>query len=66
MMAIDKDAPSVQLIRSPEHKHTDGDVPELVPAAGLEAAARAFAKILDQANELDLEELQAAPVRSSR
>ena len=66
MMAIDKDAPSVQLIRSPEHKHTDGDVPELVPAAGLEAAARAFAKILDKANELDLEELQAAPVRSSR
>ncbi|HIE94694.1 MAG TPA: M28 family peptidase, partial [Acidobacteria bacterium] len=34
MMAIDKDAPSVQLIRSPEHKHTDGDIPALVPAAG--------------------------------
>ena len=66
MMAIDKDAPSVQLIRSPEHKHTDGDVPALVPAAGLEAVARAFAKILDGANELDLEALQAAPVRSSR
>lgn len=66
MMAIDKDAPSVQLIRSPEHKHTDGDVPELVPAAGVEAVARAFAKIIDGANQLDLAELQPAPVRSSR
>ena len=66
MMAIDKDAPSVQLIRSPEHKHTDGDVPSLVPAAGLEAVARAFAKIIDQANTLNLDELQAAPRRSSR
>ena len=65
-MAIDKDAPSVQLIRSPEHKHTDGDVPSLVPAAGLEAVARAFAKIIDQANTLNLDELQAAPRRSSR
>ena len=58
MMAIDKDAPSVQLIRSPEHKHTDGDIPALVPAAGLEAVARAFAKIIDQVNTLDLAELQ--------
>ncbi len=58
MMAIDKEAPSVQLIRSPEHKHTDWDIPELVPAAGIEAVARAFAKIIDQANTLDLEELR--------
>ena len=66
MMAIDKEAPSVQLIRSPEHKHTDWDVPELVPAAGLEAAARAFAKIVDQVNTLDLDELQPERRMSSR
>ena len=66
MMAIDKDAPSVQLIRSPEHKHTDGDIPALVPAAGMEAVARAFAKIIDGANTLDLTELQAAPMSSRR
>ena len=66
MMAIDKEAPSVQLIRSPEHKHTDGDIPGLVPAAGLEAVARAFAKIIDQVNTLDLAALQSAPLRSSR
>ncbi len=60
MMAIDKEAPSVQLIRSPEHKHTDWDIPELVPAVGIEAVARAFAKIIDQANTLDIDELRPA------
>ena len=64
MMAIDKDAPSVQLIRSPEHKHTDGDVPELVPSAGLEAVARAYAKIIDEVNQLDIAQL-TRPVLSS-
>ena len=59
MMAIDKEAPSIQLIRSPEHKHTDGDVPALVPAAGLEAVGRAFAKIIDEVNKLDISELEA-------
>ena len=59
MMAIDKEAPSVQLIRSPEHKHTDADIPTLVPAAGLEAVARSFAKIVDEVNTLDLDALQA-------
>ena len=66
MMSIDRAAPSVQLIRSPEHKHTDGDIPSLVPAAGLEAVARAFAKIIDEVNTLDLAALQATRMRSSR
>ena len=66
MMAIDKEAPSVQLIRSPEHKHTDGDIPELVPAAGLEAVARAFAKIIDEVNELDMGELTRPVMDASR
>ena len=34
MGQIDDLAPSVQLIRSPEHKHTDLDVPELVSGGG--------------------------------
>lgn len=66
MMAIDKEAPSVQLIRSPEHKHTDGDVATLVPAAGLEAVARAFAKIIDGVNTLDLVDLQPVQMRSAQ
>lgn len=35
-----------------------GDVPALVPATGLEAVARSFAKIIDEVNTLDLLELQ--------
>ena len=53
MGAIFKLAPSLQIIRSPETKHTDGDVPEMVPAAGLAAVGRSFAKIIDEANKLD-------------
>ena len=34
MGAIFRLAPSLQLIRSPENKHTDADVPEIVPAVG--------------------------------
>ena len=57
---IDEEAPSIQLIRSPEHKHTDLDIPALVPSVGLEAVTRAFAKIIDGVNTLSLEELQRA------
>jgi hypothetical protein len=53
MGAIFKLAPSLQIIRSPETKHTDGDVPEMVPAQGLAAVGRSFAKIIDEANKLD-------------
>ena len=45
--------PSVQLIHSPEIKHTDQDVPEIVPAVGLQAVGRAFAKIIDEVNRLE-------------
>lgn len=55
---IDEEAPSIQLIRSPEHKHTDLDVPALVPSVGLEAVTRAYAKIIDGVNELSLPELR--------
>jgi hypothetical protein len=66
MGAIFKLTPSLQLIRSPENKHTDADIPEYVPAAGLEAVGRAYAKIIDEANKLDLKALSAAtPARTS-
>ena len=50
-------APSVHII---DHTcyHSDLDIPELVPASGLEAATRAFAKIIDGVNGLSLAELQ--------
>ena len=66
MGAIFKLTPSLQLIRSPENKHTDADIPEYVPAAGLEAVGRAYAKIIDEANKLDIKTLGvAAPAKTS-
>jgi len=61
MGAIFRLTPSLQLIRSPENKHTDADIPEYVPAVGLEAVGRAYAKIVDEANKLDIKALSAAP-----
>lgn len=50
---IDPLAPSVQLIHSPEIRHTDRDVLESVPAAGLEAVGRGFAKIIGGVSKLE-------------
>ena len=51
------DAPSVQMIESPLFYHTDHDTPDVVPSAGLEAVARAYAKLIDQVNRLDRRDL---------
>src|SRR5262249_41075465 len=61
MGAIDTLAPSIQIIHSPEIKHTDHDIPEIVPSVGLESVGRAFAKIIDEVNRLDLKSVQPVP-----
>lgn len=61
--AIFEDAPSIQVITSPEIKHTEQDTPEWIPAAGLEQIARAHARIIDQLEGLTLSEIQPAPAR---
>ena len=66
MGQIEDLAPSIQLIRSPEHKHTDLDVPELVSGAGMEAVARAFAKIVDGVNTLALDEIVPASLATDQ
>ena len=38
--------------------HTDWETPETVPWTGLEAVTRAYAKIIDQVNEMPLDKLQ--------
>jgi hypothetical protein len=38
--------------------HTDLDVPEYVPVAGLESVVRAYAKILDEVNKMELSQLR--------
>jgi Peptidase family M28 len=57
MMWAKTDAPSMQLLRSPDDKHSDQDTIDWVPAAGLEAMTRAHAKIIDQVNKVDRAEL---------
>ena len=59
------DAPSVHIIDHAFY-HTDLDTAAIVPEAGLEAAVRAFAKIIDEVNKLDLTDLKAARVSDAR
>jgi len=54
-------APSVHIIDHTVY-HTDMDTLAAVPAYGLEQSARAFAKIIDQVNALDLRDLRGGPV----
>ena len=51
------DAPGIHIIDHAIY-HTDLDTPERVPLPGLEAAARAFARIIDEANTLALADLR--------
>ena len=52
------DAPSFHIIDQ-GYFHTDMDSPQSVPAFGLEQSARAFLRIIDETNEVDLRELRA-------
>ena len=61
MGSIERDVPSLQLIESALYYHTDQDRPDYVPAAGLEAVARAYAKIIDDVNQLQRAELVPGP-----
>lgn len=63
MGRIARDVPSMQVITSPEIKHTEQDTPEWVPAVGLEQIARAYAKIIDGLN--GLERSRIAPATSA-
>jgi hypothetical protein len=63
--SLARDVPMMQVITSPEIKHTEQDTPEWVPAAGLEQIARAYAKIIDDVNKLDRRDLlPAQPART--
>ena len=63
---IERDAPSIQVIDSPEIKHTDADIAERVPDAGLAAVARAYAKIIDEVNRVDRKDLQPGAMVSTK
>jgi len=59
------DAPSFHIIDHTVY-HTDMDTLAAVPAYGLEQSARAFAKIIDQVNSVELRDLRGGPVNASR
>ncbi|HEY8520482.1 MAG TPA: M28 family peptidase [Gammaproteobacteria bacterium] len=59
------DAPSFYLHNKGVYYHASGDTIDIVPAQGLETAAQAFAKIFDDINRHDLDELRPPWWRSS-
>jgi hypothetical protein len=61
MGSLARDVPTMQVITSPEIKHTEQDTPEWVPSAGLEQIARAYARIIDDVNRLERRQLLPAP-----
>jgi hypothetical protein len=63
---IYKLAPSVQLIQSDMFFHSDAETPDTVPSAGLEATTRAYAKIIDEVNKLELKDLLAVAAGSGQ
>ena len=63
MGRIARDVPSMQVITSPEIKHTEQDTPEWIPAVGLEQIGRAYAKIIDELNALERREIVPATGR---
>ena len=62
---VARDVPSIQVITSPEPKHTEQDTEEWVPAAGLEQVGRAYAKIIDDMNKLARRDLLPAAANNN-
>ena len=58
------DAPGIEVIESNAFYHSAEDTPDIVPAAGLESITRAYAKIIDDINKLDLKSIVDAPAPS--
>ena len=52
-------APGFQTIRDGVYYHSDQDVPEVVPAEGLQEVARAYAKVIDDVDRVDIADLRA-------
>lgn len=57
MALIRNDAPSFMFNDASTYYHTSADTSAVVPMPGLEASARTFASIIDQANRLSRQEL---------
>ncbi|HEV2597915.1 M28 family peptidase [Sphingopyxis sp.] len=56
-----RDAPMVQIISGAWPYHSSADTADIIPATGLEASTRAYAKIIDEVNKHDLADLRSDP-----
>ncbi len=56
--AFFRGVPGVATSEFYHYSHTDQETPDTVPWTGLEATTRAYARIIDDVNKLDLSELQ--------
>ena len=65
LVKLTEDAPGIEVIESNAFYHSDLDTPDIVPAAGLESITRAYAKIIDDINTLDLKDIVDAPSTST-
>jgi len=61
-----RDIPTIQVITSPEIKHTEQDTPDWIPAVGLGQIGRAYARIIDGVNHLDRADLEPDAVPSAQ
>jgi hypothetical protein len=52
-------APGFQTIRDGVFYHSDQDTPDTVPAVGLEALTRAYAKVIDDTNKLEMSAIRS-------
>jgi hypothetical protein len=59
-------AASTGLIHAAPFFHSDAESDATIPAHGLEASTRAYARIIDQVNKLGLEELKGPPAATAR
>ena len=54
---LTEDAPGIEVIESNAFYHSDHDTPDIIPAGGLESITRAYAKLIDDINKLDLKDV---------
>jgi len=58
-------APSLQVIDTGLYWHSDHETSEIIPPTGLAAVTRAYAKIIDDVNKLDLKDLERPPAATA-
>ena len=58
---LTEDAPGIEVIESNAFYHSDHDTPDIVPAAGLEAITRAYARLIEDVNRFDLKDIVDPP-----